>query len=236
MQIWRLNVCYKNVLIKWYKSPKVIQTLIPVYSTSLFFGSRKKMSFQIKIPDPARNQSRNCISSNSWRKVNVINRFLFFKYPRCRRTADNSICCTTVPPPPLPQHPHPAPFCIICILPYGASVCVCDCVLAEKGMEIEKTKWKAYYCSWFVFLLGFHPPKPLPSAPATVPPSAKILQLFFERLIRLFFVQKNGEWRNVIETVTKTVMCIVFDSDRIAYSLSLPCIRYVRSPLQCRFE
>jgi len=76
---------------------------------------------------------------------------------------------------------------------FSECVCVCECVLAEKGMEIEKTKWKALLLLICVFTcLQLLPPIP----PTThCQPLRLFLRCFscFWRLIRLFFVRKNGE-------------------------------------------
>lgn len=103
-------------------------------------------------------------------------------------------------PPTSYNRPHAfPPASIICIWPYGrrisvsVCVCVCECVLAEKGMEIEKTKWKALLLLICVFTcLQLLPPIP----PTThCQPLRLFLRCFscFWRLIRLFFVRKNGE-------------------------------------------
>lgn len=104
-------------------------------------------------------------------------------------------------PPTSYNRPHAfPPASIICIWPYGrrisVSVCVCVSVFwLKKEWKLRKRNGKLC-CSWFVFLLAFsccHPYHPLPTANHFAYFCCFWCFSCFWRLIRLFFVQKNGE-------------------------------------------
>lgn len=145
--------------------------------------------------------------------MNVIKRFLLLKYPRCWRTADNSIWCTQPPPPPA-----------LFAYNHMAWQCVCVCVCEYFGWK-RNGNWENEMESSTAVDLCFYLVCSCCSSPTFFS--------YFVRFFSCFLVSYQASLcspeerrATVIETESKTLMCIVFNADRGAYSLSLKASKF----------